>query len=370
MTVLFLTKYGRAGSSSRYRAYNYLPYLESHGWHATTEALLPDAYLNSLYTTGRMPMKEVARSVFHRFLTLRRLDLDSFDAIFVQYEIFPRLPFLMEQSVYRRHGHKILVDYDDATFASYESSTLLKDKIRRVMGGSRTVLVGNQYLESYARQYARDVVQLPVALDLSRYIHKTEYRIAGERPIVGWVGTPITSEYLLHAAEVFQLASKRVDYTLRCIGAPPGFSIPGVKVEAQPWSEATEAAEIRQFDVGVMPLPITSFTAGKCAFKLIQCMACGVASIGTALGANCELIHDGSNGLLASSYGEFAAKLSGLLEDADLRARLGREGRITVERRHCLDVTAPRFLDLLNRAAGRLVSSLRESACEPGLVER
>ena len=170
---------------------------------------------------------------------------------------------------------------------------------------------------------------------------------------MGWVGTPVTSEYLLRAAGAFRLAAKRVDFTLRTIGAPPGFSIPGVRVEALPWSEATEAAGIRGFDAGVMPLPTGNFTIGKCAFKLIQYMACGVASVGSALGANCELIRDGYNGLLASSHEEFADKLCLLLADPELRARLGREGRTTVERTHSLEVTSPAFLEVLHQVAGQ-----------------
>ena len=176
MKVLFLTKYGRLGSSSRYRAYAYIPYLEAHGWTATVEPLLPDAYLASLYKTGRMEWKRAGRALLHRFLALRKMDLEGFDAIFVQYELLPHVPFLVERAFYRRHGHKVLVDYDDATFAVYEKNPLLKHKIAQVMSASRCVVVGNQYLASYARRYARSVVTLPMALDLARIRSQNELR--------------------------------------------------------------------------------------------------------------------------------------------------------------------------------------------------
>ena len=70
----------------------------------------------------------------------------------------------------------------------------------------------------------------------------------------------------------------------------PAPSIAGVEVIEQPWSLEQEVPLIQQFDVGVMPLPDTPWTRGKCAYKLIQCMACGVPVVASPVGANVEAV--------------------------------------------------------------------------------
>ena len=351
MKALFLTKYGRAGSSSRYRIYAYLPHLRERGWEADVYPLLSDSYVDEMYAKGRRSAVTVARAIGRRAATLLRPAIGEYDVIHIQYELFPYVPFLFENLFYRWNRRRIIVDYDDATFAMYEQIPTLKNKIAKVMREARIVITGNRHLAGYARRHTKDVAVIPTVIDLDRYETKREYDVASRLPVVGWIGTPLTARNITGTAEAFQRAARRVPYTLRCVGAPPGFTIPGVDTEVRPWSEATEAAEIRQFDVGVMPLIPSLFASGKCGFKLIQYMGCGVPPLASAIGANCDIIRDGENGLLAPDQAGFAERLCALLADTALCRRLGREARKTVHDHYCLEVTGPAFCDLIERVA-------------------
>jgi glycosyltransferase involved in cell wall biosynthesis len=351
VNALFLTKYGRAGASSRYRIYAYLSHLRTRGWQADVYPLLRDTYVDEMYTIGRRSVAGVAGATWRRAVTLLRPALRQYDVVYIQYELFPYIPFLLEKLFYRWNRSRVIVDYDDATFAMYEQIPVLKNKIASVMREARIVVTGNRCLKEYARRYAKEVITIPTVIELGRYGLKPDHGTDGRPPVIGWIGTPVTVRNLAGTAEAFQRAAACVDYTLRCVGAPPGFAIPGVKSEVRPWSEDTEAEEIRQFDVGVMPLMPSLFAGGKCGFKLIQYMGCGVPPVATAIGANCDIIHDGVNGFLASSQAEFAEKLCTLLADVALRRRLGRAARETVREQYCLEVTAPLFCDLLDRVA-------------------
>jgi glycosyltransferase involved in cell wall biosynthesis len=119
------------------------------------------------------------------------------------------------------------------------------------------------------------------------------------------------------------------------------------------WDEATETAEIGNFDVGIMPLPDNPWERGKCGFKLIQYMACGKPVVASPVGVNREIVVEGVNGFLASTQKEWVDALLRLKENPALRRTMGERGRRMVEERYCLQVTAPRLQRILLDAAGR-----------------
>src|SRR6056297_1871598 len=100
-------------------------------------------------------------------------------------------------------------------------------------------------------------------------------------------------------------------------------------------------------DIGVMPLPDTPWMRGKCGYKLIQYMACGLPVIASPVGVNAEIVEHGVNGFLVGTDEEWKSALTILLKDPDLRRRMGREGRKKVEREYSLQVQGPRVARLL-----------------------
>lgn len=118
----------------------------------------------------------------------------------------------------------------------------------------------------------------------------------------------------------------------------------------EPWERSREVRAVQGFDIGIMPLTDTPFTRGKCGGKALVCMSCGVPVVASPVGVNGDIIRDGENGLLAGTPGEWLEKLGALIKDADLRARLGSEGRRTIESRYSTAVNAPRLLAILRGA--------------------
>ena len=88
-----------------------------------------------------------------------------------------------------------------------------------------------------------------------------------------------------------------------------------------PWSLAREVELFNTCDVGVYPLADDEWSKGKCGFKAIEFMACGVPVVAAAVGVNREIIQDGVNGFLASTDDEWVEKLGRLLADRDAAAR-------------------------------------------------
>ena len=212
-------------------------------------------------------------------------------------------------------------------------------------GLARHVTVGNEILAAYARPRARAVTVLPTTIDTDAYV-PGERRKPG-RPVLGWSGSVTTLPYLSGIRDTLVRLRQRLDFELRVIGGE--LSIPGIDVSCRPWRAETEVLDLRELDVGIMPLPDDPWTRGKCGLKALQYMALGIPAVVSPVGVNSEIVDHGRNGFVAATPEEWIESMAVLLRDADLRARLGTRARQTVEERYSARVHAPRLVEVLRR---------------------
>lgn len=354
MRVLLLSRYGSLGASSRVRFLQYLDYLRRNGLEVDVAPLLSNAYLQALYS-GRGRLHEVLVGYAARIGALFRAR--RYDVLVIEKELFPFFPASAERLL-RAVGVPYLVDYDDALFHRYDQHgnplvrRVLGRKIDVVMRHAALVVAGNPYLAERARQAgARDVEIIPTVIDTDRYTVVSK-RPEGP-PVVGWIGTPQTSRYLWPLMPVFEQLRRQMPVRFVAVGARAEDFV-GTPVEAWPWSEETEVAAIQQFDVGIMPLDDTPWERGKCGYKLIQCLACGVPVVASPVGVNREIVRHGDNGFLADTPEEWKQSLERLVDmEPATRVAMGRVGRAGVERWYSLQVQAPRLLEALRKVAHR-----------------
>jgi glycosyltransferase involved in cell wall biosynthesis len=275
--------------------------------------------------------------------------------VFIYREAYPIGPPLIERSLARR-GLPIVYDFDDAVFLPNTSEAnqaigSLKNpgKIAEILKLSTHVIAGNSYLAEYAARYADEVTVVPTCVDTASWRPRAAPRSQDAPLVVGWIGTPTTTPYLLALRDVFVEVARTHDFVLRVSGSVGPIEIPGVRVENVPWTLASEVELFNTCDIGVYPLPDDEWTRGKCGFKAIQFMACGVPVIASPVGVNREIVTDGGDGLLAAAPAEWAASLRGLLDDGAKRAALGAAGRRTIERSYSLAANAPRLVSVFQR---------------------
>lgn len=350
MRFLLLSRYGAMGASSRVRYLQYLPYFRAQGVDVTVVPLFSDAYLRSLYEGGSR-WREVFAGYLRRVGALLRAR--RYDVVIIEKEIFPFMPALAERLLHI-FGVPYVVDYDDALFHRYDlhSSKLVRwalgQKIDAVMRHASVVVAGNDYLAERARQAgARRVELIPTVVDTARY--QPSQSPPNEIPVIGWIGTPKTSRYLEPLLPIFKALQAQMPVRVVAVGARAE-DFAGTPVETVPWSEETEVQSIQQFDIGIMPLADSPWERGKCGYKLIQYMACGVPVVASPVGVNNVIVKPGENGLLAKD-GEWEQPLTALLKDAALRRSCGKRGRADVEAWYSLEVQAPRLLSTIREAA-------------------
>ena len=93
---------------------------------------------------------------------------------------------------------------------------------------------------------------------------------------------------------------------------------------------------MQEMDIGLMPVPDEPWGRGKCGYKLIQYMACGVPTIASPVGVNCDIVGDGVDGFLAETEEEWVRALETLAADPALRRQMGVVGRSKIVRFYSL----------------------------------
>lgn len=321
MHVLFITGSDMRGASFRHRVHQYIKALEADGIRCTV------AHIRDI------PL--------HKTRQLR-----DYDVAFVQKRLFP-VPWILAASVFAR---KLIFDFDDAIWTSPKMNWSVPTKVqmrlrlRTILSRASCVTVGNSYLAEYAGKYNRNMRVIPTCVDTDYY--RPGPSREGETLRIGWIGSRPNLIYLEHLEAVFQRLSANGSISLVVI-CDREYRSPDLPTEFIPWSLEGELPALQGLDIGVMPLADDEWTRGKCGFKTIQYMACGIPSISSRVGMNKEIVQDGKNGFLAGNDDEWVEKLSLLIGDAGLRKRMGQAGRRTVEDKYGVGVGATLLADAI-----------------------
>jgi glycosyltransferase involved in cell wall biosynthesis len=328
------------------RSYQYFPLLKKQGIDVTVKPLFDDDYLHQLYS-GKKPKGIIIKSYFKRLAVL--FTVFGYDKLVIEKELFPYFPAVFE-ILLNKLGVKYVVDYDDAIFHNYDLARnpvmkMLKNKIRHVMRNADAVTAGNNYLAQYAiSSGARKVQVIPTVIDSSRYKEKDD--ISSHHVAIGWVGSPTTLKYLKIIAPVLADICRAYHVKVHIIGGKAGIGL-GENEEIIEWTEASEADLIHNFDIGIMPLQDSPWEKGKCGYKLIQYMGCGLPVVASPVGVNVDIVKEGHNGALATTDQEWYRALETYITDTSLRKEHGKNGRQLVDQKYNLQAAATTLIGVL-----------------------
>jgi glycosyltransferase involved in cell wall biosynthesis len=359
MRLLLLPKYGPKGASSRYRLWQYVPLLEQLGHTVEVRPLADDEYLEILYSSGARKSSALLINYLRRIVDV--VVAKDFDAVICEQELLPYVPYWLER-VFYRGSRRLYVDYDDAAYVKYVESFFLRRKIQRIMAAATAVIVGNRALAGYASDFARRVIVIPTVVDVSRYPDRQQ-RPAEKTVRIVWIGTPLTASFLEPVLPVWHTLKKRYpNLQLRLIGAGSDLASKAEGSELREWSRETEAVLLSDSDIGIMPLPDTEFTRGKCGLKLIQYMAAGLPVVASTVGANCTIVRDGVNGFLVNDVRQWAECLSELIDNPQLRMRMGYQSRAIAVAEYSIEQGLKQWLSVFEHDGINVVGAAEESA--------
>lgn len=345
---LVFSKYGDLAASTRQRISQMQPYLAQAGISLEFAPLFDNAYLEQTLGRGERSALATLAAYGRRLKQLHHAK--EADFVWIQYELFPYLPEGFEALI-GSVKKPIILDYDDAIFHQYDTHPnlllrgLLANKLKPLIARASLVMCGNRYLKDYMAPLTARAEIIPTVVDITSY-QPAPAKAPGKKPTLGWIGSPSTWKY---CAPLFDMLAEMVTQgklEVLVVGAGPAADT-GLPFEFRPWSEAREVADIQAMDLGIMPLPDEPWARGKCGYKLIQYMACGLPVVASPVGVNREIVSDGINGFLAQDSAQWHKAIDTLIADTALRARMGIAGRKIVEERYSIQRYGPEVARLI-----------------------
>lgn len=335
------TRYSASGASSRLRYLRYAETLKKSGFDVHVHTLLPDRYLERLYS-GRSGRLIAAGAVLKRMRPLPRTESN----LWIEYELLPYLPLTLEKILIG--GRKFVLDFDDAVYLKYRNDPFLDGKYERLASRAAGVIAANDVLLEHFSRVNPNTVKIPTAVAPAAY-SPTEHKHT--RFTAVWIGTPVTFHaHLEPFLPTLAGIRRELDLELVAIGAPSGAFDGAPWARALPWSEEAERTELPRCHVGIMPLPEhDGFAAGKSAYKLLQYLAAGIPVIASPIGENQVVVKPGTNGFTASTAGEWKAALCALAADDALRDRMAENARRDAEN-YSVARIAPMIADFLKKS--------------------
>jgi glycosyltransferase involved in cell wall biosynthesis len=363
MKVVALTRTSTIGPSTRYRIGQYVSDLRQHDIHVSMRPLFGPTWFKLLESTPRSAVTVVGKALYSLSRLLVRVGqvlavrIAPPDLVLIEQQLFPYLPAWIEGLLWPR-GAPTVLEFDDAIYLTKGH----RQKLERLCAQADLVIVGNRFLADFARPHARRVVEIPTTVDLARYeaaraIQRRRRDEADDVFRVGWIGLRYNHAFLDElAAPLARIAASGRPVELRVVSssAPAWSESWGtVRIVHRPWSEDTEAEELGACDVGVMPLPDNEWARGKCALKILQCMAAAVPVVCSPVGVNADIVQEATNGMLASSAEQWQEAFARLAADLEMRARVGEAGLQTVREGYSLQKGAEKVREAYGLAAHR-----------------
>ena len=327
--------------SQRFRIEQFLPYLEQNGYEYDYSWLLGEKDDKVFYSPGNLFRKFFifSKSVVKRLGDVIRAG--NYDIIFVQREAFMTGSVFFEKLFSK--SSRLVFDFDDAIWrldisdANKKLGWLKKpQKTSEIIAYSDLIIAGNDYLADYARQFNQSVKVIQTVIDTDKY-----RKVAVEKDdviTIGWTGSITTIKHLGIAVPVLKrIREKYGDKVRFVVSGDEQYVNEELGIKGTAWSSEKENEIVSHFDIGIMPLPDDEWSKGKCGLKGLQCMALEVPVVMSPVGVNNTIVRDGENGFLAASEDEWYEKIVKLIEDKNLRERLGKSGRKTVEENYSVN---------------------------------
>lgn len=317
--------------SARFRVEQYKPLFESHNILLTILPAKVSAYPPA--DKYKRPAW-LAAELFHR--TKQLLTIPDAGAVIMQRELISTLP-----SLERFIRKPMILDVDDAIFLRKKGIAA-----KYLAKSASHIVCGNTFLADYFSQYNNKVSIISTPVDTIRF-----KPLLQDEKLIGWSGSSSGFKYLYEIESALAVVLKKnPEWKLLIVSdKTPAFTIlPRDKIIFETWSTHNEVSSIQKMTIGIMPLDNSLWTRGKCSYKMMLYMACGLPVVVSDVGMNSELLKEGHIGYGANNSSDWVDALNALIKDFPSRFALGKNGRELIENKYSLTSCAKEWTLTIN----------------------
>lgn len=241
-------------------------------------------------------------------------------------------------------GKKRVFDVDDAIWPHYP-----RDFSAEIVEHCDGVIAGNRFLAEHYEKLGARVWLVPTSIDTDVWQPSNKER--GAKWTIGWMGSLANFMFMTPLEEPLAdfLAQHRDCRLLIVSDRPPSFK--KLACDFVPWSIENEVSLVNDMDVGLMPLDDSDAARGKCGFKMLSYMACGIPAVATPVSVNAEILLRDEVGFAAQTSNQWFEALTRLHCDRALGLRMGNAGRKLVEADYSVATNARLLADIFQVVA-------------------
>jgi glycosyltransferase involved in cell wall biosynthesis len=359
-SVLFLEIFPKENAGYYYRSAKWSSILQSEDIYTKVLNIFERDEMAKLFSTNRV-------IIFHLVFCCKRF-LQCFvafqyDIVIVRRELlmFNDYGNLFMERFLKSINNKCILDFDDNISAA-------KNEPRKISLYGKIMLEapakfiqsikfynyftpGSNYLKQ--RFLAEDnrinpsnTLVLPTLVDYNHYRPK---KYSAKKIIsFGWIGSQTNYSYLPIVIEPLQRLSEKYDLEFIIIGDKSFTYHTGFDIKQFQWTLKDEIELLHKIDIGLMPLTDNEVSRGKCGFKLIQYMGCGIVSVASAVTVNTEIIDDKVNGFLVQNESQWYEILEEVINCKDSFNEIGQKAFKKISDNYSFDIYTKKYIDFLN----------------------
>lgn len=357
-SVYIFSPFFEENAGYHWRAVKWKEILQQHGFQTTIGSAISKDEFYSLY-----PKQSIK---FQRIFLKRRfqqvLDSRKFETVIVRREMLLYNDYgnlFLEKLLLHFHPEAIL-DFDDDIAAAKNQPKAIKNRFGKIMRENgnkfneslqlfRNFIPATSFLKSRLKSQnlnvkETDICVIPTCIDYNKHAPKI---YDNGKPIItfGWIGNSGNYFLLDEILPELEKLSGEFNFELLVVGGKEYTREVSFPIRFKKWSLQTEIKDLKEIDLGLMPLKNDKVSEGKAGFKLIQYMALGIVSLASNVTVNKEIIPNKQTGFLVQN--NWFDILKQAFDSKDNWPKIGENARKHVLRKYSYEANQESYLKFI-----------------------